>query len=459
MRAEGIFGPAGTGKSYLLKQRLLDDRKYAKLTATTGVAAMNLGSHVTTIHSSLGFHNHNSLEENQARVINNFVRMAYSYKGVVIDEISMFPANTLQLLFECYQQAVDVMTEARGTPSEFGLILTGDFCQIPPVEGKFAFQAKCWEHFEPNITRLTHNYRQTDPKFAEALWMARQGKGISTAKALVDCGARFISEPRLGFDGVTLFPTNVSVDKFNRESYELLNTEEFSFPAIKWGRQMSEWKMIPDVLILKMNSKVMALANRRAKNGELGQQLVYANGSVGEITGIDDEATEPSFIVKFPKSGWEGTVEYIERTHQIKNPPIDIPRLLYQGPPAPQVSRNSEKMEDQMEWITYLDYMHEYVEKAKRENKAYFDPEEKKWTVGSIRYIPLQMAYALSFHKAQGLTLDAVQIDARSDWAGKPGMMYVAMSRVTTPTGLVVVGTPTQLAKRILTSPEVKHWI
>lgn len=467
MRCEGIFGPAGTGKSFKLRERITQDNKYALLTATTGVAAINLGSYVTTVHSALGFHNAHSLKENKARVTNNFIRIAYSYKALVIDEVSMISAEMLDDIFECYQDACDTLSRLRGSDSNFGLILTGDFLQLPPVSGKFAFHAKCWKYFEPNIERLTTVYRQFDPIFKDAMQFAREGRGISAAMGLAKCGVKYISEPKLGFPGVTLFPVNDSVKKFNRESYELLDGQEFTFRSVKWGRQMGEWGIIPDELTLKIGCSVMSLANFRAGDGEHGERLVYANGSVGTITDVDLSAAEPSFIVEFERTAWEGYVGYIERNYSVKTCPPDVKKLEYEGPNPPPPLHDDEDEEDDEEfkkernkrWAIYLSAIREYVAKAKREGLAYLDPETQKWVLGTIRFIPLQMAYALNFHKAQGLTLDAAQIDPRSIWAANPGMMYVALSRVTGPEGLTIVGNPTQVAKRINTSLEVKAWI
>jgi ATP-dependent DNA helicase PIF1 len=55
--------------------------------------------------------------------------------------------------------------------------------------------------------------------------------------------------------------------------------------------------------------------------------------------------------------------------------------------------------------------------------------------VGTYRQIPLIHAWAVTIHKAQGLTLDDVRVDL--GWgAFAPGQLYVALSRVRTMAGL-----------------------
>jgi ATP-dependent DNA helicase PIF1 len=58
--------------------------------------------------------------------------------------------------------------------------------------------------------------------------------------------------------------------------------------------------------------------------------------------------------------------------------------------------------------------------------------------VGSIEQMPIKLAYALSIHKAQGLTFDEVTIDLTKPCFQK-GQMYVALSRVRTPEGLRIL--------------------
>lgn len=86
-----------------------------------------------------------------------------------------------------------------------------------------------------------------------------------------------------------------------------------------------------------------------------------------------------------------------------------------------------------------VDYAIEPVMITKK--KYVYDDETDKLKlkeVGSITQMPIKLAYALSIHKAQGLTFDEVTVDLKRQCFQK-GQMYVALSRVRTPEGLRII--------------------
>jgi hypothetical protein len=180
-----ILGPAGSGKTTELKTLCDSDTNYAKMTATTGIAAVNLGAGVATINSVLKFYDLDSLKEAQRYGRLQTAMLAVQREGVqvlAIDEISMMSAEMLDIIVSEWERCGERVKMP-------GLLLMGDFCQLPPVKGEFAFTAKCWDKF--HVDQKTKVYRQDNPKFLEALSYARKGRGVDCAMAMNAAGAQF----------------------------------------------------------------------------------------------------------------------------------------------------------------------------------------------------------------------------------------------------------------------------
>jgi hypothetical protein len=306
-RCEFITGGAGTGKTTLIRKRmeqyLIDNpgvREYGVLAATTGIAAINLGDGTTTINSLLKFFDAEGLEESYSkgdlqRHLKEISRVA---DNAVIDEISMMHAQVLDLIWNglCEVNQLQEVKDRGG----LGLILTGDFCQLPPVPNKdpvtqkaispkYAFEALCWKHFEAHTTVLTKVWRQDDMEFVKALDYARRGDGENcTAVLCRHPGVKFNSDVDNSFEGTTVFAKNKLVDRHNTIRLNRLLHEghkAITVKSFRWGVQRSEWKSnIPEQLDLCDDAYVMILANDSKVSG-----FRYANGSTGYVSRFVEE--------------------------------------------------------------------------------------------------------------------------------------------------------------------------
>lgn len=439
MNLSAILGPAGSGKTTRLRERIGNDPNYAILTATTGIAAVNLGDGITTVNSQLKFFDEGSLKwaHDSGKLENQFIKLARMGKrNIVIDEVSMLNAQCLDYIVSGACQAEETI-HSHSDPTTRGLepvgiVLCGDLLQLPPVKGEYAFKALNWQHFE--IEKLTHIYRQTDDAFIEALTYARKGSGVSCAQSLNRQGVKFVKEPQQDFDGVTLFPTNVSADKFNRERLARESGDSIVFSSARWGVQRDEWKHIPQSWDCKIGALVMILANET-------KEFTYVNGDLATLTGAAGSAVELS-----TRRGKDVVLSPIIRTcTQLEEPKED--HIDFEGLGAEKGSKE------------YLAKYMEYKRKTAMLGAPYYDPEGNNWIVGEIEYMPLRLGYASTIHKAQGLTLDRVQVDCRNKWGGNASMMYVALSRCRSLEGLQIVGDVGTFARRVCTSGEVMKWV
>src|SRR5438445_4710178 len=208
---EHICGSAGTGKTFLMRQRIAEDPDYGMLCSTTGISAVNLGA--ITINSLLGYFDTNSLSEAffNGWTLKRLAKLCeQKYKNLVIDEISMLDGVQLDIIY----QSVKMLNENRAMMgmAPLGIVATGDFAQLPPIKAKWAFEADCWPAFEASTTRLTKVWRQTDLRFLEAINHIRAGRGMVGATILFQLGVEFVKHANTKFQGTTIMAKNDVVD-------------------------------------------------------------------------------------------------------------------------------------------------------------------------------------------------------------------------------------------------------
>jgi len=349
-----LTGPAGTGKSYTVNKIVGWAQAQGievGVTASTGLAAFLVGGR--TVHSFLGIGIGSKPAEFMAQqirfknktVYNKLRRLAL----LVIDEASMIDKDLLEYI-STYLSLV------RGVDEPFGglqIILSGDFCQLPPVQGKFCFLADIWETAEFSVHELTELVRQDDDiEFQEILKSLRWG---DCTKAVFNklLALKQTVFPK-GILPTRLFPLNTNVDYINQGEYGKVKAKGAAVALYKsvitCKRGQVVPKNAPGDIELCVGAQVLVTAN-------LSETIV--NGTRGVVT-----AVTPTTVRIMLVSGEETEIAY-----------VSIP----------------------------------------------FDDV-------SASFMPLKLAYALSIHKSQGMTLDAVEIDIGDD-VFEYGQAYVAISR------------------------------
>jgi hypothetical protein len=430
-----LAGPAGCGKTFAV-QDWQRREKGLLLLATTGIAALNLGG--TTINATLGYFDTKSLQESYT---NGFLSARLGrlwragIKRLVLDEVSMLEGDALTYIVKGIEEVngrgyvIGKWTDDDDAePPAMGITLVGDFAQLPPVNGTFAWESPEWGRFaEPGHTiTLTEIRRQSEQPFIQMLRAARVGDG-KTVLAYFRSHGGIHSETDDQFDGPTLFAKNQPVDRYNWIRLGRLIGRDLYFESRREGEQRSEWGNpkkepvtwgIPLRLHVKIGALVMILANKRFE-GPPPQAFEYVNGDLGTIV----EADEFSCWVQLKRNAEVVQVAYCRREVTI---PCDAARR--------------KELRD----------LH----------KDHLISENGKFEItGWIEYMPLRVGYASTVHKSQGLSLDAVQVNIRDAFFKSPGMMYVALSRARSGKGLRLVGSEAAVLERCVADPRLKAWL
>jgi ATP-dependent DNA helicase PIF1 len=387
-----------------LKRRHRKDPDAVAVTASTGLAACNIGG--VTLHSfaGIGLGKENvadlvrKIKRNQ-KAKNRWIRT----KILIMDEISMVDGD----LFDKLEA---IARQIRNNGKVFGgiqLVITGDFFQLPPVpEGgkpaKFAFDANSWNTSIKHTIGLTQVFRQRDPVFADMLNEMRLGtlsqKTVATFKKL----ERPI-EYEDGIQATELFSTRNEVDFANNQKMRALPGEARRFTAVDTGSiqdpqvrsKLLSSCMAPATIDLKIHSQVMLIKN-------VDDSLV--NGSLGRVVGFMSEKTF-DLMTEDGELMDKGSGKGVDTSQQW---PL-VQFALMDG--------TSRQLLCQPEvWKVELPNGEVQAQRAQ---------------------IPLILAWALSIHKAQGQTLERVKVDLGRVF--EKGQAYVALSRATCQEGLQVL--------------------
>ncbi|WP_409432264.1 ATP-dependent RecD-like DNA helicase [Litorimonas sp. RW-G-Af-16] len=374
-----VTGEAGTGKSTLVNFIKNECQiPNTVVLAPTGVAALNVGGQ--TIHSFFRFPfqiiDENALADQRPNSLWKKVEL------IVIDEVSMVRADLLD--------GIDIILRKAQNPKlPFGgcrIVLVGDFFQLPPVipahehrilaqmgyAGPFVYNANVLENYPPVHFELSQVYRQRDADFVKILSDMRVARNVDAAVSAMN--EICVRPHREGRTPVLLTSTNAIAERYNQKGLQDLSSAALQYDSVTKGRFASSRVPVPEKLTLKKGARVMAVRNDPLKR--------WVNGSLGTVTDLTPE----DVFVRFDSGG---SVRKIE--------PVKWEAINYKW------NEIDQKMEEA--------------------------------TSATFQQIPLILAWAVTIHKAQGLTLEDVRIDlGRGAFAA--GQTYVALSRARTLAGL-----------------------
>ncbi|KAG5358681.1 ATP-dependent DNA helicase pif1 [Yarrowia sp. E02] len=395
-----LTGIAGSGKSVVLRQVAhaihLRGKKVA-ITSTTGLSAQNIGG--ATIHSWCGMYK-NNCDDKRRHFPTDVVKRIGKTDCLIIDEISMASKQLLERVNAIAQRL-------RKNDRPFGgmqVIFCGDFHQLPPVSAKdpsFRHPA-----FPSKMFYLRKSQRQEDPAFVAFLNDVRNYDTVKVGAYINENLRRDLVDDA---DATHLMFTRAKVSEKNIECLQSIEGDEYVFVAKDKVGDSEEDKeeftkeadrTIEKRLVLKVGAKVIFLIN---KSG-------LVNGSTGRILGF--------------MSNWEAiALQKHDSFHS------ETFAEIVRGVDLSEVTTGEIELNRQRQAYTVP------IIRVGRKNHIVF-PEKFDCNYGERLQLPLALAYAITIHKSQGLSLDRAIVNLAGCY--QHGLVYVALSRVRTRQGLCV---------------------
>ena len=376
-----VTGAAGTGKSTLINILKKETKKQLAVVAPTGVAAISCGGQ--TIHSLFQLAPGPQPTAKTIKGMNGLV--VKNLEVLIIDEISMVRADLMDAI------AASLRINSRNSSTPFAgktIVLIGDMHQLPPIvstkqerilftdryDTPYFFSAEALKDIAPVTKVLTQSFRQKDQRFIDLLNDVRVGRNIE--QAIQTLNSECLDAGQGTGTELTLTTINAKADSINRNSLDRIDQQVHHYEAElegEWGDRDNQLPA-PRSLELKVGAQVMFLKNHAN----------WVNGTIGRIV----ELGASSAVVSIPSGPFAATVT---------------------------------------------------VEKETWERVKYaWDSETKRistQTVGSYTQMPFRLAWAVTIHKAQGLTLEKATIDLDRG-TFESGQAYVALSRCRTMSGI-----------------------
>ncbi|KAF2077397.1 hypothetical protein CYY_001325 [Polysphondylium violaceum] len=370
-------GSAGTGKSFLLKEmvRILKLRfpDQVFLTASTGVAGCNIGG--TTVHSfgSIGLGDKKPKDHIASILSNKNALMRWrSAKVLIIDEVSMISALLLDKLEE-------IARGVRGKDERFGgiqIVLSGDFCQLPPVS-------------------KTKGDASSLFCFKATCWPELIDYAVQLRKVFRQKDSSFINilnEIRFGKI------SNDALNRLNKCVANQLSVTDGIVPTILYPHRRS----VED----ENESRLKALA---------GESRVYDAQDTGQPNFLENSQAPASLTLKIGA-----------QVILLKN--LDFDLELVNGSRGVVVGWQETPGQDEPLPIV------QFAKTQMAIGREVWRVELGHVVLASRTQIPLNLAWALSIHKGQGMSIDKLIIDLGGVF--ECGQTYVALSRATSLEGL-----------------------
>ncbi len=386
-----ITGSAGTGKTYLLNKFTfyLKSRKIVPtIVAPTGIAASHLRGQ--TIHSyfSLGIRSEVDDYYIESLLEKKYLQTRFSHLKVLI-------IDEISMVSPEIFSSIDKILQAfKKNTLPFGgvqTILSGDFFQLPPISRTPSDKRFAWQSPSWKTLGLKTCYLQEKFRQDDNVLISILDEirsGSVSSNSYDVLNARFHKDLDIDFTPTKLYTHNMDVDRINIQELHKINNPAFAFKYKSEGTAKNIEKIFKSSLVLEEISLKKDAVVMFIKNNH---DLGYVNGTTGTIVDFDKETKLP--IVKTSDGS---LIKVILEEWTMENESANI--------------------------------------------------------VAKVLQVPLKLAWAITIHKSQGMTLDSAEIDLSKTF--EVGQGYVALSRIKNINGLRLMGLND---KALLVDPLILH--
>lgn len=385
-----LSGEPGAGKTFTINKYVsyLKERDIEPaITASTGIASTHIGG--MTIHSWSGIgikENLTPYDLDKISTSEYIVRRIRKTKVLIIDEISMLRAQTLDMVDA-------VCREIKANTEPFGgiqVVLVGDFFQLPPIDKKSQ---------DENLKKQTQLMQEKVARFAyEASSWVRLNPVVC-----------YLSEQHRQEDETFLdLLLAIRKNKLEDQHYEYLKT-----------RYIAKDSLPTNITKLFSHNLDVDRVNNEMLSKIEGDSVKYEMESSGT----------PNLSIALKKSCLSPEILYLKKGAIVmctKNNPKEhfvngtlgtvVDFDAYSGHPIIQTHTGRNITISPMDWSV----------------------EENGKIKAKITQMPLRLAWAITVHKSQGMSLDAAIMDLSLVF--EYGQGYVALSRVRQMSGLYLLG-------------------
>ncbi len=383
-----LTGEPGSGKTHTANEYVAYLRRTGiecAITASTGIAATHIGG--MTIHSWSGIGVKTKLEKRdiegiaKTRYVSSRVKKA---RTLIIEEISMLSAPTLSLVDA-------VCRKIKQNPLPFGglqIIFVGDFFQLPPIIRSETVQSAQLSFIKESSARFAYE---------AAVWKELQPKVC------------YLTEQHRQDDRDYLaILSAIRRNDFTDDHLRTLQKRKIEYAASPQGvpklfSHNSDVDHVNDEILAKLPGharvfKMTSHGHERAVSFLQKSCLspIELHLKVGAAVMFTKNNQKAGFV-----NGTLGTVEALDKKSGYPSVRLRSGRLIDVDP---------------MDWVV----------------------EENGEIRARITQLPLRLAWAITVHKSQGMSLDAAVVDLSSVF--EFGQGYVALSRVRRLTGLYLLG-------------------